>query len=72
MSERQFACLSLTVISTIANHLAVSCVDGWGDYCFGVARAATLTSYMFQILLEFIYLIRLRHPCYPDGREVES
>ena len=71
MSERQFACLSLTVISTIANHLAASCVDGWSDYYFGVARAATLTSYMFQILLEFICLIRLRHPCYPDVREVE-
>ena len=70
MSERQFACLSLAVISTAANHLAVSCVDGWGDYWYGVAKAATLTSYVLQILLEVIHLLRLRHPCYPDGHEV--
>lgn len=70
MSERQFACLSLTVISTVANHLAATCVDGWSDYCYGVAKAATLTSYAFQILVELIRLLRLRHPYYPDGREV--
>jgi ABC-type transport system involved in cytochrome bd biosynthesis fused ATPase/permease subunit len=63
MSERRIACLSLTIITTIANHLASVYVDGWSGYFSGIATAANLSSYMFQALLairDFAIRRRLR------------
>lgn len=61
LSEKQYACLSLTVIATVANHFAAANVGGWCDYWYGVATAATGTSYMFQALLALSRLIERRH-----------
>lgn len=61
MSERRIACLSLTVITTVANHLASIYIDGWSDYFSGIATAANLASYLFQALLNIkAFVIRKR------------
>ncbi len=67
MSERRIACLSLTVIATVANHLASIYIDGWREYFAQIATAANLSSYMFQALLNikaFVIRKRLREKRY--------
>ena len=53
MTERRFACLSLTIIATVANCLAAAYVTGWCEFAC-IAHAANTTSYMFQLCLMLI------------------
>lgn len=53
MTERRIACLSLTIIATIANCLAAVYVTGWRELAC-IAHAANTVSYMFQLCVMLI------------------
>lgn len=58
MSEYRFSILSLTIIASVANALATTCIPWYREYWSGVATAATLTSYLYQALTSLTVMRR--------------
>ena len=66
MNERQLTCLSLMLIATFANYLASVYITEWREYWFGIATAATLTSYLYKVLTTLV-VIRRHSLCKRSG-----